>query len=351
MIILYIDSDSSPGHLPFNWGYISKLAEIPGVELNVIARRNYFNNHQISYFNLIKEIPDRLYLRKGKGRLLSRIFILLRYLYIKIVVDFKKYDRVFLSSYDEITLYFAFFKHPLWLINHNNITGLDNKIKRFFFKRLAEKHIYIVFENYMAERFYSIGIKNVYVIKHGLPEPFTPEPYKILASVSDRFASEKINKIIFCPSLGSDKKFINQIIKNEQFACFIERNKILFIVRGNIEATFNSSNILILNSYLTSIQYKALFLYSFAIVVAYPNTFRYRVSNVLNECISNNKLCFMSNIPALKIYSEFMVYKYYFSDIDELIRLMMDAMDRNITDATHKYFNVELLQTNFSKCL
>jgi hypothetical protein len=138
-----------------------------------------------------------------------------------------------------------------------------------------------------------------------------------------------------------DKKFLN----------FMEEHKILFVIKcgkplGN-EA--KSKNILALYSPLSAEQYSALFTHSFAVLIAYAERFRYRLSNVLNECISNNKLCFMSDIESLRYYSKYIRYPYYFSDVHELIHCVADAIDKNIEVKSDKYKNTDELLCDFSE--
>jgi hypothetical protein len=55
------------------------------------------------------------------------------------------------------------------------------------------------------------------------------------------------------------------------------------------------------------------------ILIAYPPSHKYRVSAVFLECIANNKICFLSDIEALKNYMVHIKIPLYFKNINELI--------------------------------
>jgi hypothetical protein len=351
--ILYIDADSPSGHIPFDLGYITRLSEAPGVALSLIFRKGYLGAADVAPAAIVKEIPHRLYPKKNRGKLINRVFMLLRYLYIRRTVSRRGYDKVILAGYDEFALFFSGIRRPLLLVNHDNVRGLDNPRKRRFLKSISKRHAHIVFEEYMADKMCSHGISNIFVVRHGLSAPFAPAPFDTLKTIHERFAQKDFEKLLFCPSFSSsDMQFIDELLHSDSFSELMAHHKMLLVVREHRHAfAAEKPNMLALKTHLSTQQYRALFLHSFAILLPYPDTFRYRVSNVLHECISNNKLCFLSDIPALRAYARHMACPYYYSSVQELAACVADAVAKKADVRKDKYVDLAALQTNFSKVL
>ena len=351
--VLYVDAESPPGHIPFNMGYIARLSETPGVRLSLIVREGYLSAAAVSPAAIVREIPHRLYLSRDRGKLVNRIFMLLRYLYLRRTARWGAYDRVIFAGYDEFALLFSGIRRPLLLVNHDNVRGLDSALKRFFLKRISKRHAHIVFEEYMANRMRSCGIGNVFVVRHGLQAPFAPAQPGALEAIHARIAGANDKKIILCLSLSSaDMQLMHRLVRDASFIRLLLRHNMLLVVREHgCSLAADSPSVLRLNTFLSTAQYRALFLRSFAVLLPYPQTFRYRVSNVLHECISNNKLCFAADIPALRAFAPYMRYPYFFSGVEELTACVADAVEKNVGNAADKYANAEDLRTDFSEIL
>jgi hypothetical protein len=350
--ILFIDTDSSYGHVPFNAGWLSKLAETPDVCIHVAGRKSYFDKIKPPQVEAVRHIPHTLYLSKDWGGFINRLFMWLRYVYVGLTNKLSVYDYVIFSNYDEIVLFFTRMRRHVFLVEHN-LAKLDSKIKLFFFQRISKRCRHIVFNEYMAKRLTDLGITNPVIIPHALSVPFLLQPRALLSTIDSRFQQGNFAKILFCPSFNSsDTGFLSRLVADERFLDFIEKNGILFVMkcrRPLLHGAVKSKNILTLSALLSIEQYSALFIHSFALLIAYPERFKYRVSNVLNECISNNKLCFMSDIASLRYYAKHIRYPYYFSDVPELIRCISDAIERNVEAQPDKYLNTDELLCDFSE--
>jgi hypothetical protein len=352
--VLYIDADSPPGHIPFNMGYIAKLSETPGVSLSVIFRAGYLSAAAVAPAVVAKEIPRWLYLKKDRGKLVNRLFMLLRYRYLSRTSGWTKYDKVIFAGYDELALFFSGIRRPLLLVNHDNVRGLDNPVKRFFLKQISKRHAHIVFMEYMADKMRRHGIHNLFVVRHGLRAPFAPAPPGALEAIHKRFAQKDFDKILFCPSFSSsDEQFVRELVRSEHFCALLARHKILLVVREHRNALRDDGlpNLLALKTTLATPEYEALFRHSFAILLPYPDTFRYRVSNMLHECISNNKLCFAASIPALKAFAPYMLYPCFYATLSELAACIAGAIAKKIDEQPVKYVHTDALQPDFSEML
>jgi hypothetical protein len=327
------------------------LSETPDVRIDLVGRAGYFDKIKPKEVALAKAIPHAFYLSKDWGGFINRLFLWLRYMYVGVTNKFSAYDYVIFSNYDEIVLSFTHIRRRVFLVEHN-LAKLDNSVKLFFFRRLSKRCRHIVFNEYMAKRVMDLEIPRPVIVKHGLAAPFLPQPRALLSTINSRFQQDDFAKILFCPSFSSsDTGFLNRLVTDERFLDFIEKNRILFVMKCSkpLHGTIKSKNILVLSSLLSIEQYNTLFVHSFALLIAYPERFKYRVSNVLNECISNNKVCFMSDIESLRYYSKHIRYPYYFSNVQELIHCISDAIERNVEAHPDKYVNTNELLCDFSE--
>jgi len=349
--LLYVDPLSPNGHINFNRIFIEAL-NLTFKTIHFAFRENYSKNLNVDNMQKVYSIPGKYY-KKRKNKIATR-FALFRILqFIKNECNLNEYDYIIFASYEEISLYLSFIKKPLILINHNNISGLDNKIKLFFFKKIAKNNVNIIFENYMKEFLETKGVKNTYVIHHGIPPAYNSNILED-SSLREQYENiERYDNVIFCPSSSSvDKIFLNEIKSNQKFNKFLEINNILLIIKDNTNVK-KMNNIFVINNYLSDIQYQYLFLKSNFILIPYPKTFSYRVSSVLFEAIANRKMCLLSNIQALNIYKKYFNYNPYFNDVDELIiRIKINILELNkkeyspYNNITKLYPNILFLDNN-----
>jgi len=348
--VLYIEPFSSEGHLNFNRIYISKLLEL-NIKLDLVLKESYIQKIGVP-LNLLKlKIPKYLFIT-NKGSFVNRIYFFKILSFIKKNIDLSVYDFVIMAGYEEISLFFSNIKQKLILINHSNISGLNSYVKRYFFKRISKNNHHIVFEEYMKEYLNEIGVKNAFVIAHGLPNPFRMTSEQIDENVKtilkDNFY-KKFQKIIFSPSSGSvDRQFMEQIVRNHNFINFLENQNILLIIKGDF-SYLETKNIKIVRDYLSEIQYRSLILLSNAILIKYPDSHMYRVSAVFFECIANDKLCFLSDIKALKCYEPHLNYNAYFSDTNQLISIITEWIRSRDKSNVSPYICKEALVPSFNE--
>jgi len=344
--ILYVDPLSPRGHINFNKIYIEELLKIY-TNVDFAFKENYIDKLSINYKNKVYSIPDKLY-DKSKSKIRNRFNYYKILSYIKKNCNIDSYDYIIFSSYEEISLYFSKFKKKLILINHNNISGLRNPIKLFFFRKNAIQHINIVLEDYIKEYLLTLNIPNVYTLYHGLGDPYDRALINN-SSLSNEFDYlHKFKYVIFSPSsTSSDNDFLYNLINNSNFTSFLMENEILLIVKSN-HLDNNHVNLKIIKSYLSDSQYQYLFLKSDLILLSYPNSFTFRVSAILLECMSNNKLCLISDIPSLSIYRDYFNYSPFFKSIEDLkdkIQIVMKSQHLTISP----YKDISIYKPDFKK--
>lgn len=318
--ILYIDPISLNGHIAFNSIYINTFSNIENVSVDFSFKQNYASNFLLPEDSLLFEIPLDFY-SQISNRFISRRIIFIRVLnYLKKNILFDNYDFVILSNYEEISLFFSFIKTKLYLINHHNLQGLDNKVKLFFFRLISKKNVQVVFTNSMKEYLNQKSIKAVKVVSHGLLKPFKKTKKKINDILGLNFEN-----YIFIPSVAScNDKFISNLIKDEFFLTkLIETNTVLIIKnKPAVVEKFKHNNIYYLNTYLSRDDYETLFIESRFIFLPYSNEFKNRVSGVLFEAIANNKLLILPRINSFLEFKVFMKFNPYYSNIEDVINII-----------------------------
>ncbi|WP_264525319.1 hypothetical protein [Flavobacterium sp. N502536] len=142
--VLYIDPLLQNGHVNFNNIYIKSLAKA-GYDLEFIFVKDYEDKLDIDKSKVIYSIPKALF-KKDYGKLINRIAYLYGLFLIKMFVNFKKYDFVIFSSFEEISFAFSGITKS-YLINHINVSNsYESKAKFFFLNRVLRANSLIVLD-------------------------------------------------------------------------------------------------------------------------------------------------------------------------------------------------------------
>lgn len=344
--ILFIDPFSSDGHVNFNQIFIKELLK-EEVTVDFIFKKGYNKKIKMPKLNLIDTFPDSFF-NEQKNIIANKLNEIKKMNYVNKIINLSNYDLIILSSYDTVALYLSSIKKKLFLINHNNLQGLNNCMKFFFFKKISKTHNHIVFENYMKNYLRSIGVKNVFKISHGLPNKINPT-FNI--NYLEKIKRNNFKKFIFVPSSSSsDTDFIQQTILDADFNNFLKSNHTLLIIKGSYVLN-SSANVLVLNNHLPESEYNFYFIKSDIILIPYKRTFTKRVSAVMYECISNNKPFICSDIEAFRVYEDLIKYKPYFNSIDDLKTRILDLYNYDLKE-NFFYKNIRLiLKPNFKLIL
>lgn len=348
--ILYIDPISSNGHIGFNKIYIDALVKIKDAQIDFVFRENYIKVPEKKYISLKLEIPYRFY-HKNKGGIVNRYYFYKCLLYIKGKLNFKDYDYIIFGNYEEISFFCSGIRNKCYLINHHNIQGLDNPLKKFFYKLVSKRNTQVVFEKSFAKFLNSIGLNDITIVPHGLPQPFVIDN-KYALDVINNFLGEyreKYNSLMFLPSsTSSDKSFVDTLIRDKTFFNYLKEKKILLIIKGDFNILNTVENIIVTKEYFSESLYRALFLAANFILIPYPNTFKNRVSGILFECMANNKLCLLSVESELINYKNLINYNPYFSDVSDLIRVIEENMQISENRFICRYKNLDSFKVKLS---
>lgn len=341
MRILYIDSFCPYGHLALNRLYISTLIR-EGFDVLLALKEGYYEEMGAPGGTVRVRVPARFFDEHAK-RFSSRFNIWRALRFIQKRVDESTYDAIFFSSYEEISLWCSHFKRPCVLVNHGNVAGLDNRVRRWFARRLAPNATWLVFAAFIRQRVLFYGIDRVQIVPQGLVEPYPVDGQsaRILRSIDARIVESGMQHIIFVPSGAKyADAFIAETVASQAFRQYLKDRRILLVIK-TVQLRHNAENIVALKGHLTRDQYKALFTSSTCLILHYPASFTYRVSATLMECFSNNKACLLSDIEAFRYFSNKFCYNPFYasskelcSGLDRLIRTkeLLQNPYRGLTD-------------------
>ncbi len=340
--ILFVDPILQKGHVVFNQIYINALRK-EDVKLSFVFVRGFDENLVFPKDHLIYSIPKVLF-KYNLGMIGNRICYLIALFLLRINVKFKEYDEVIFSSFEEISFFFFRIRNA-YLVNHINISKIDSNVKYFFLKRVLKKNKLIVFDNTIKKALCLKGNFDVIVQPHGLAKPYTNN-YNDLSHLDSRFEDKRFDGTIFSPSdNSSDTVFLSRMINNQKFINFLEKMNILLILKGNFD--IKHDNIIVINFHLPKETYNAIFSKINIILIAYPNTFKNRVSGVLFESFANNKPCVVRKNDMLTSYLKHFRYDPYFSNIDRLINAIENIISFNNKEESF-YKNLEELEPSFT---
>lgn len=314
MRFLYIDPFSFEGHVNFNKIHIEALRRC-GFQPDFVFKEGY--GRLLGEPNVVYEYPARLYNHDSGNKWRVSQYRILRD--IMRHVDMDSYDRIFLSAYETFSVLFTGFPSS-FLVNHDNIQ--NNKIKLWGIRALAGKHVHIALLRQSLEFLKEMGCSDSYFVNHGLIEPYPAEP---------RDGGQRIS--IFSPSAeSSDEPFINEMILDDALNGILEEKNVRISIRSN-NLRSGRKNIEVLGRRLSDEEYRRRFMASDYILIAYPESFEYRVSAVLMEALACGKRILVRDIPAMSEFRDMIGAGNYFSDISELSECIRRLEARRENDA------------------
>jgi len=320
MKILYIDPLCNDGHINFNTIQLSSLFK-QSPEIDCIFEKRYNEKLPINT-NVIYELN----ISKSNGRwkgISNRFNLIKNLIKIKKHINLEHYDAIILSQYDELSILLANFPSS-FLINHTNISDISKfKIKRVLFKLISKRHNQLVLDKSSFEYAKKLGLENIYLLKHGIPDRFNIQNSTHSLDSILKTKIQKNAKLVFAPSSGScDTQFLIRLTHDIKFQEFLNQSD-TFLILKNFNVDFKSPNILNIDRPLTMAEYRYLFMKADIIFLPYPKTFQYRSSGVFFEVLANNKKCLVSSAPTFKDY-------YYIIGSDSVYYSIQDLTNKII---------------------
>lgn len=333
MKVLFIDPICLPGHLNFNKIHVGELLK-EFKNISFCFTEEYANKLGIPKEKIAYVISDADVNYSNGIRYRWSIFKVL--FKIKRKIRLHDYDAIIVSCYDEISLKLSSFPSS-YIINHNNICNLTNRIKQYFFRSVSKTHCHLVLNDRSLKYLCDLGIKRVVRIGHGLITPYENKYPK----------TGNKNFTIFAPSLKStDFNFVKQLISNDDFGRYLVINNIDLIIRGEYNIQ-NSVNIVQIKGRISEEDYIRTFLSADCILICYPNSFKYRVSGVLLEAIANQKKCIIRDSLDFEEYKCIFGSEAFFDDLQTL-KKAIDYVKDDKYNLNLKTDNLAKLFPNYS---
>lgn len=334
--ILYIDLNSTIGHLNFNKIYLNNLSK--SYEVDVVLDKYYFKSHFKKHgFKNIFEYSNEEFRHK------TYIKYICSYLRILWKLNFKKiynrYDIVIFGSYELVPLFFIYINSNVILINHNNLRTLKSKLRRTILRILARKFKFLVFNDYMEEGLNKIGVLDVINKPHGLPQSFKKKDIYNYKDLIIKIGIPQSSSLIFAPSKNNN---IDELINSSTFNEFMRLKNYYLVVKGKGE---DKLNIKFTNRFLEEKEYQSLIYHSKIILIDYLKSYGYRTSGILFEAIANDKYCLISQNESFKCYKRYFNYDPFFNSIQELVIKLNKIEQYN--NCRKKYIQKDMLNPSF----
>ena len=294
MKVLFLDPVCLEGHVNFN-------------KIHLLSLMSTFDDVDCCF---VKGYTDELNIKDCNLKMLKSLRL------VKRNINLSLYDIIIISCYDEISLWLSHFPRS-FIINHNNLSKMNHWFKRLCYKRICDKHVNIVLNDNSFNYLKSKGVENIVKVVHGLMLP-----YKSVKKENDKF-------VLFTPSPNStDKLFTESIIKDKRFINWLEDNDAVFILRGNYRS--DSNRIKVITGRINFEKYKNLLMTSNCLYIAYPPSFKYRVSAVVLEAIANKKNCVLREIEDFREYENIYGSQIYFHNVETLIESLDFIKNGNV---------------------
>lgn len=205
-----------------------------------------------------------------------------------------EYDYIIFASYHPYVSAFLplYFRHldRIYAMNHNNIDYLDVSSKgRILFNFFGRKINHIVFEEFISEylsKTFKVDPRKIFVVPHPMNQMFDKNPIKY-----DCVAISNSN----------DEKWVKDLINYEKETQILSKNNLKVILRSK-EYEFNNGALIVIKGYLEDEQYYDYICSAKYIFMAFPESFKYRMSGTIVDALSNSIPVIGSDIPLIRSY-------------------------------------------------
>lgn len=316
MKILVVDYLSYPGHKRFNKIHIDALEGL-GHDLFFVGKKDQFPNYCEP--RLLCVPPERFFKTLPFQSVSSRLqnIFCLKWIYSQIQEH--DYDLILFPTYDIVSLFFSPFKNKCLVINHNNVSQLNNRIKAWLTRHLPSSVSHITLDSLSQKRLQEV-IPNakVYMIPHGFDKPSNniskPEwldcDTYFFCPVNRNFNQEDVNKLF-------QNSLLQEVLKKAGSCIYIK----------NFSGIVNSSVLKIIPSNVPQKEYDYMIQNAKGVILSYNSSFRYRVSGIFFECIAANTTVIVPDNESFKQYSDLNVVYYSESESDSFVNSIRNVLN------------------------
>lgn len=306
MKILIVDYLSYPGHKRFNKIHIDALEGL-GHDLFFVGKKDQFPDSCEPRLLCIP--PDIFFKSLPLQSLSSRIQNILCLKWVYSHVHEEDFDLILFPTYDIVSLFFSPFKNKCLVINHNNVSQLNSRIKAWMTRHLPLSVSHITLDSLSQKRLQEV-IPNakVYMIPHGFDKPSNNISKPVWLDCDTYF---------FCPvNRNFNQEDVNKLFQNSLLHEVLKKARSCIYIK-DFSGIENNSVLKIIPSNVPQKEYDYMIQKAKAVILPYNSSFRYRVSGIFFECVAANTTVIVSDIESFKQYSDLNVL--YYSDIESFV--------------------------------
>lgn len=252
-----------------------------------------------------KMFPDFLHCRTNNPYkpILERIQGIIKMLYLSLFMLFKNYDTVIFTSYDIMSFWTFRTSVKTLIVNHNNLTDFNFSLKRFLHKILPAHYTYVALASFIADYLKTKVNHSVVMIPHGVTKVYKRVP------VRDRHLYK--GRFIYVPTTSScNQEFLNQLLESEIVNEYLSKTKTLLVIKSTtLQKKYE--NTVVIDHYIDDVEYSQVMGEAKAVLSLYnDDSFYYRVSAVLMECIGSNIPIISTKNQSYESYSTLFNYNF-----------------------------------------
>ena len=297
MRLLLIDYLSPPGHKKFDSIHISALCDL-NHELQLIGRTGQFNGIAKKGYIHVRSFPKWMFKPLPIKPLTERLKGIIRLIWLLLTVRTTDFDGVVFLSYDVLSLFVYRISGRVYLINHNNVSQInDSKIKLMLTRSLPSNYIHVALNQQMERRIKELlPSKDVVYIPHGymVDDGKDRKPRYLLGD--ERF--------LFCPVNNNyNQDFVKKLLSSHLLQDFLSKNSIKIITKEKLLQGENNNQVLGIRGRFSEEEYRYLMRNAKAIILPYGENFKYRCSGIFFECVANDNVVISTAIPDMEIFA------------------------------------------------
>lgn len=318
--ILVIDYLSYTAHQNFNKIHIDILVSM-GHSLCLVGRKDQFKHYQ----NIVEDIiyiPERYYKEYPCKPVTVRLFSIGALLWTRRNINIERFDIVLFPTYDIMSLWVFRTSKLTLLINHNNISQLDSRIKLFLTRTLPMNYQHITLNLEMTARLKQLDTcHQVTHIPHGIVESVG-----LLNTLPNRN-----KKYFFCPiNRNYDHDFCRKLFDSKIIHDFLYEKNIKLYLKQHIPYSGMCKHIEVLDDDMSYSDYINLLRDSSGVILPYSTNFKYRCSGIFFECVAYDVPIIARDISAFRLYRKDNNL-CLFNDVDSLLEAMTECLEGRIT--------------------
>lgn len=281
------------GHKALDNRLIELLAEEN--EIDLVDHRDFFKELSCSKLCNTVNIPQ--FFSNRWEPLISFLYIL-NYVILAFAIRKKKYDKVFLLSVRNDSLFWVYplFRHQhLCVFHHNDIDRtLGRPFEKFLFKKLQNRIQHVVLADFiktgMVSQFHTHD-ENISVVYQPIIGDIRTRDY------TPYFEEEKY---IIGLGRSTDEGFLQKLIETDKR--YSGRLKYKIIMRSK-NIRYSSERLFITTESYSREEYDRIMHHASACIALYTS-YNLRYSGIIDDALSAGKLIIGNNIPVFRYFSE-----------------------------------------------